>query len=100
MQAWLKSGGTAIITGGGNGIGRAAGQRFLQAGTRVLIADVDAGALAEASRELDATTGELHFAACIRLLLLFLVVQSTFERVLPHSAISLRSAASATQPRP
>jgi hypothetical protein len=49
----------AIVTGGGQGIGRAIAQRLLQDGLRVAIADLDAEAGAEAAAEL-ATLGEVR----------------------------------------
>jgi NAD(P)-dependent dehydrogenase (short-subunit alcohol dehydrogenase family) len=42
----------AVVTGGASGIGRAMVDRFAQAGMRVVIADVEASALAMAEREL------------------------------------------------
>lgn len=64
MPQWLDRGRVAVITGGGNGIGRAAAQRYLNAGMRVLITDVDATALAESSEQLDAAAGELITHVC------------------------------------
>jgi NAD(P)-dependent dehydrogenase (short-subunit alcohol dehydrogenase family) len=42
----------AVVTGGASGIGRAMVDRFAQAGMRIVIADVEASALATAEREL------------------------------------------------
>src|SRR6185369_11806996 len=42
----------AVVTGGASGIGRAMVDRFAQAGMRIVIADVEASALASAEREL------------------------------------------------
>src|SRR5947207_2683746 len=40
--------GVAVVTGGAGGIGRAMGERFARAGMRVVLADVEQGALDEA----------------------------------------------------
>ncbi|MEM1433040.1 MAG: SDR family NAD(P)-dependent oxidoreductase [Pseudomonadota bacterium] len=64
MPEWLRKDGSAVITGGGNGIGRAAAQRFLNAGMCVLIADIDESALAESSAQLDVAAGELQTRVC------------------------------------
>lgn len=57
MTAWLKAGNTAAVTGGGNGIGRAAAERFVQAGMNVVIADLNAEALSAAEAHLKAMPG-------------------------------------------
>jgi NAD(P)-dependent dehydrogenase (short-subunit alcohol dehydrogenase family) len=44
--------GVAVVTGGAGGIGRAMGERFARAGMRVVLADVEGGALDEAVRAL------------------------------------------------
>ena len=54
MIPWLKPGNTAVITGGANGIGFAAAKRYLENDMRVVIADVDETALADAAAQLDA----------------------------------------------
>jgi NAD(P)-dependent dehydrogenase (short-subunit alcohol dehydrogenase family) len=47
----------AVITGGARGIGRAIAQAFCDAGCRVVVADIDAPALAAAAHELVASGG-------------------------------------------
>ncbi|MFA5516083.1 MAG: glucose 1-dehydrogenase [Desulfuromonadales bacterium] len=51
---------TAIVTGGGQGIGKGIARRFLQEGARLIIAEQDAEAGELAVREL-AALGEVHF---------------------------------------
>jgi glucose 1-dehydrogenase len=51
---------TAIVTGGGGGIGFAIAQRFLRDGARVMIADIDQEKGAKAGRDL-AKLGEVQF---------------------------------------
>ena len=63
MTDWMKSGNTAVITGGASGIGLAAARRYLNAGMRVLIADLNEENLAEAEAAL-AGAGELHTRTC------------------------------------
>ena len=63
MTEWMKAGNAAVITGGASGIGLAAARRYLEAGMRVLIADLSEEALAQASEAL-AGAGELHIRAC------------------------------------
>jgi NAD(P)-dependent dehydrogenase (short-subunit alcohol dehydrogenase family) len=46
---------TAVVTGGGGGIGRALGERFLAEGMRVVLADIDEALLAATVAELSAT---------------------------------------------
>jgi NAD(P)-dependent dehydrogenase (short-subunit alcohol dehydrogenase family) len=46
---------TAVVTGGGGGIGRALGERFLAEGMRVVLADIDDALLAATVAELSAT---------------------------------------------
>ena len=43
---------TAVITGGGRGLGRAIAERFLAEGAKVLLADVDAATLVKTAEEL------------------------------------------------
>jgi NAD(P)-dependent dehydrogenase (short-subunit alcohol dehydrogenase family) len=49
----------AIVTGGANGIGRACAQRFIEEGARVVIGDIDAGALESAARTLTEAGGQV-----------------------------------------
>ncbi len=51
---------TAVVTGGGQGIGKGIARRFLEEGARVILAEQDADAGEMAVREL-ATLGEVHF---------------------------------------
>jgi NAD(P)-dependent dehydrogenase (short-subunit alcohol dehydrogenase family) len=64
MIAWLKKGNAAVVTGGANGIGLAAAQRFLAEGMNVLIADIDQNALESATDVLDSYRGELITQIC------------------------------------
>jgi NAD(P)-dependent dehydrogenase (short-subunit alcohol dehydrogenase family) len=63
MTDWMKPGNAAVITGGASGIGLAAARRYLQAGMRVLIADLNEENLSEAADALSGA-GELHTRAC------------------------------------
>ena len=63
MTDWMKSGNAAVITGGASGIGLAAARRFLEAGMRVMIADLNEENLTEAAAALD-DAGELHTQVC------------------------------------
>ena len=47
--AYLKTGRTAVITGGASGIGLAAARRFAGMGMKVVIADLEEGALLKAA---------------------------------------------------
>ena len=64
MPSWLKSGNSAVITGGASGIGLAAAQHYLKEGMNVLIADVDKGALDSALDSLQDHGGELRGEVC------------------------------------
>lgn len=55
------AGRTAIITGAGGGVGRAAARRFSEAGARLMLADDDEDCLAETAEGLDT---EVHVLAC------------------------------------
>lgn len=52
------AGRVVVITGGASGIGRALGERFAAEGSKVVLADIEAGALARTVEEL-ARTGEV-----------------------------------------
>lgn len=54
----------AVITGGASGIGRALGRRFAAEGARVVLADVEAGALARTASELAADGADVTGAVC------------------------------------
>jgi NAD(P)-dependent dehydrogenase (short-subunit alcohol dehydrogenase family) len=58
------AGRTAFVTGGASGIGLALGRAFAEAGTRVMLADVEATALAEAVQGLRATGAEVRGVHC------------------------------------
>jgi NAD(P)-dependent dehydrogenase (short-subunit alcohol dehydrogenase family) len=53
----LLGGRTAVITGGGNGIGRASALEFARAGARVVVADIDLAGAAETVRRIEAEGG-------------------------------------------
>jgi NAD(P)-dependent dehydrogenase (short-subunit alcohol dehydrogenase family) len=55
---------TAFVTGGASGIGLALGRAFAQAGMKVMLADIETGALAEAVAELRDTGHDIHAIAC------------------------------------
>jgi len=54
----------AVVTGGAGGLGLATAQAFLAAGARVLLADIDAPALADVRRRLRAPAQDLLCACC------------------------------------
>ena len=58
------SGRVAVITGGASGIGRALGRRFAAEGARVVLADVEAAALALTVKELAADGADVSEAVC------------------------------------
>lgn len=58
------AGRVAVITGGASGIGRALGRRFAAEGARVVLADVEAGALARTAKELAADGADVTEAVC------------------------------------
>ena len=60
----LLSGKVAFITGGGSGIGRAAGVRFAAEGARVALADVQVDEGESAREEIERAGGEALFTAC------------------------------------
>ena len=49
----------AVVTGGGNGIGAALARAFAGRGARLVLADVDAAAMAEVARQLEALGAEV-----------------------------------------
>jgi NAD(P)-dependent dehydrogenase (short-subunit alcohol dehydrogenase family) len=61
---WDFSGRVAVITGGASGIGRALGRRFAAEGARVVLADVEADALARTVKELAADGADVTAAVC------------------------------------
>jgi NAD(P)-dependent dehydrogenase (short-subunit alcohol dehydrogenase family) len=58
------AGKTAFVTGGASGIGLALGQVFAQAGMKVMLADVEADALARAVEDLQGAGAEVRGVAC------------------------------------
>ncbi len=63
FQPDLLQGKVVLITGGGTGLGRAMGERFLQLGARLAIAGRRVPVLEEAAREMEAAHGGEVFAA-------------------------------------
>ncbi len=55
---------TAIVTGGGSGIGRAIAEEFAAAGAKVAIFDFDENASQEAASAIQEAGGEVHFEKC------------------------------------
>lgn len=58
----MQSAKTVIITGGGQGVGKAVAQRFLEEGARVVIAEIDTEAGTETETELQ-RLGDIRFVA-------------------------------------
>lgn len=58
------SGKTAFVTGGASGIGLALGRAFAEAGMKVMLADIEALALATALESLDEFGGNVRSVAC------------------------------------
>lgn len=54
----------AVITGGAGGLGRATARAFLAEGARVVLADIDGGALKSALAELGADADRVHAVRC------------------------------------
>ncbi len=61
---WLKSGNTAIVTGGAGGIGLEAARRFAGAGMNVILVDKKADALNAVTSELSGQGGEIIAEVC------------------------------------
>jgi len=58
------AGRSALVTGGGSGLGQAIAEGFTQFGARVAVVDVDAAAAEAAVREIDDSGGEAVAIAC------------------------------------
>lgn len=56
----LRAGQVAVVTGAASGIGRAMARRFAADGLKVVLADVEEGALAEAAAELSEDGADVH----------------------------------------
>lgn len=63
-MSWLAEGKTAVITGGANGIGLAAAERFYSLGMNVVIADVNEKALKHASEAFDSNSDRVKTMVC------------------------------------
>ena len=61
---WLKSGNTAVVTGGAGGIGLETARRLGAAGMNLVLVDMKSEALADASAELSAGSGDVMIAIC------------------------------------
>ena len=55
------AGKSAIVTGGGRGIGRAVAETFAREGCRVLVTDIDVGNASEVAEAIKASGGEAKF---------------------------------------
>ncbi|MCC6522202.1 MAG: SDR family oxidoreductase [Polyangiaceae bacterium] len=64
MTARSFQGLTVVVTGGAGGIGRALGARFLRAGARVALLDLDGAAVAGVAAELSRAGAEIIGVAC------------------------------------
>lgn len=61
---WMKSGNTAVVTGGAGGIGLESAKRFAAAGMNVVLVDMKADALKEAEAELSGGGGTIVAKRC------------------------------------
>ena len=60
MTSFDLTGQTAVVTGGGRGIGRAIALGLARAGARVVVADIDSGNAADAAKEIAAQGAASH----------------------------------------